>query len=83
MNAYCSIKEDEGRYALRILHWLTRSIRLVSLVELAEAVIVDVNENPRFDVEKCLFQPECNLMICSSLITVENTTKTSSHKHYG
>lgn len=74
----CNIKEDEGQYALRILYWLTHSVRPISLAELAEAVVVDVNENPRFDIENRLFQPECILMICSSLITVEKLNKTSS-----
>ena len=74
----CNVKEDESQYALRILHWLTHSIRPISLAELAEAVVVDVNEKPRFDIENRLFQPECILIICSSLITVESTTKTSS-----
>lgn len=74
----CNIKEDESQYALRILHWLTHSVRPISLAELAEAVVVDVNEIPRFDIENRLVQPECILMICSSLLTVENTTKSSS-----
>lgn len=74
----CNVKEDESQYVLRILHLLTHSVRPLSLAELAEAVVVNVNENPRFDVENRLFQPECILMICSSLITVENAAESSS-----
>ena len=74
----CKINEDESQYALRILYWLSHSMRPISLAELAEAVVVDVKENPRFDVENRFFQPECILMICSSLISVESATESFS-----
>lgn len=73
-----NINEDDSQYALRILYWLSHSMRPISLAELAEAIVVDVNENPRFDVENRFPEPEDILMICSSLISVESGTESPS-----
>lgn len=72
----CNIREEDRKYALRILYWLIHSIRPISPEELAEAV-VNLDENLRFDVKNRLF-PKCILAICSSLITVRSGEKNSS-----
>lgn len=74
----CKIDERNCPYALRILQWLTHSIRPISLAELAEALVVDVNEDPRFDVEGRFPQLRELLTICPGLVTTATETEDSS-----
>ncbi|KAF7506336.1 hypothetical protein GJ744_011909 [Endocarpon pusillum] len=67
----CNIDEDHRRYALKILQWLTYSVRPLRLEEVAEVIAIDVEESPRFDPEKRLPEPRDILTICSSLISLE------------
>lgn len=64
-----SIDEDKHHYALRLLQWLTFSARPMTLAEVAEAIVVEVNEDPRFDIDSRFVQPTDVLTICSSLVT--------------
>ncbi len=70
----CNIDEDHRQYAVKILQWLTHSVRPITLAEIGEVLAVDVQEDPRFDVDRRFSQPRDILMICSSLVTtaVEN-----------
>lgn len=74
----CSIDEDKRQFALRLLQWLTFSARPITLAEVAEAIVVDVNEDPRFDMDSRFLQPTDVLTICSSLVTTANETEDSS-----
>ena len=64
-----NIDENYSQYALKMLQWLTYSNRPLSLLELAEVVAIDEDENPRFDPERRFPEPEEILLICSSLVT--------------
>lgn len=74
----CNIHDDHQGYVLKILQWLVYSIRPMKLVEIAEIIIVDVNENPRFDAERRFPQPRDIIMICSGLVTTATTTATAT-----
>lgn len=71
----CNIDEDNRQYALRILQWLTLSARPMTTAELAEAVVVEIDEDPHFDPERRFPQPQDVLKICSSLITTATATE--------
>lgn len=64
-----NIGEDYSQYALKMLQWLTYSKRPLSLLQLAEVIAIDEDENPRFDPERRFPEPEDILLICSSLVT--------------
>lgn len=64
-----NIGQDYRQYALKILQWLTYSKEPLSLLQLAEVVAVDEDEDPRFDPERRFPEPEDILLICSSLVT--------------
>ena len=57
-----------NRHILKILQWLAFSVRPLQLEELAEIFAIDVDETPRFDPQRRLFEPRDILTICSSLI---------------
>ena len=61
-----------NRHILKILQWLAFSVRPLQLEELAEIFAIDVDETPRFDPQRRLFEPRDILTICSSLITLTN-----------
>ena len=65
-----NIDEDYQQYALHILQWLAFSARPMHLKEICEVVAIDVNENPQFDPQRRLRDPQDVVEICSSLITV-------------
>ena len=67
----CDIDESHYQYAFKILQWLTYSARPLRLQEVAEVIAIDHNENPRFDPEIRLPEPQDILTICSSLISLE------------
>ena len=69
----CNIDKDYNhynRYILKILQWLTFSARPLQLEEIAEIVVIDIDETPRFDPLRRLPEPRDILTICSSLITL-------------
>jgi hypothetical protein len=75
----CRIDEEHVEYALKILHWLNYSARPLRMDEVAEAISVDINDNPRFSGERRFPEPRDILVICSSLVTtVVGGTRESS-----
>ena len=64
-----NIDENYSQYALKILQWLTCSKSSLSLLELAEVVAIDEDEDPRFNPERRFPEPEDILLMCSSLVT--------------
>ena len=64
-----SIGQDYSQYALKLLQWLTYSKQPLSLLQLAEVVAIDEDEDPRFDPERRFPEPEDIFLICSSLVT--------------
>ncbi|KAH9876213.1 hypothetical protein J1614_004092, partial [Plenodomus biglobosus] len=65
-----AIGEDDCKFAMRILQWLTFSARPLSVEEMAEIVAIDVARDPAFDRDEVLEDPLEVLNICSSLVTV-------------
>ena len=61
--------ENYSQYASKILQWLTYSKNSLSLLELAEVVAIDEDEDPRFNPERRFLEPEDILLMCSSLVT--------------
>ncbi len=64
-----NIEEKYSKYALKMLQWLTYSNQPLSLLELAEVVAIDEDEEPRFDPERRFPEPRDILLMCSSLVT--------------
>jgi hypothetical protein len=65
-----AIPEEDCVYAVRILQWLTFSVRPLSVKEIAEVVAIDVARDPAFDRDEVLEGPLEALSICSSLVTI-------------
>jgi ankyrin repeat protein len=65
-----AISEEDCKYAIRILQWLTFSARPLSVEEIAEVAAVDVGRDPAFDRDEVLEDPLEALNICSSLVTI-------------
>lgn len=65
-----AISEDDCKFAMRILQWLTFSARPLSVGEIAQIVAIDVARDPAFDPDEVLEDPLEALNICSSLVTV-------------
>lgn len=68
----CYIDDDHHSYACKILNWLTFSLRPLSLDEVAETIAIDVQGDPRFDVNSRLAEPLDILSICAGLISLES-----------
>ena len=66
-----SIDEDYQQDALKVLQWLTYSIRPLRLEEVAEVIAIDVTESPRFNPDKRYLEPRDIWTICSSLISLQ------------
>ncbi len=64
-----NIEESYSPYVLKMLQWLTYSKQPLSLLQLAEVVAIDEDEDPRFDPERRFPDPEDILLMCSSLVT--------------
>ena len=64
-----NIEENYSQYVLKMLQWLTYSKWPLSLLQLAEVVAIDEDEDPRFDPERRFPDPEDILLMCSSLVT--------------
>jgi hypothetical protein len=65
-----AISEEDCKYAMRILQWLTFSARPLSVKEIAEVVAIDVTRDQSFDRDEVLEDPLEALSICSSLVTI-------------
>ncbi|KAJ4300817.1 hypothetical protein N0V90_002905 [Kalmusia sp. IMI 367209] len=65
-----AISEEDSKYAIRILQWLTFSARPLTVEEIAEVVAIDVTRDPAFNRDEVLEDPLEALNICSSLITI-------------
>lgn len=79
-----AISEEDSKYAIRILQWVTFSARPLSVDELAEVIAIDIDQNPVFDRDEALEDPLEILNICSSLITItvdERDVFQSSPRH--
>ena len=63
-----NIEENYSHYVLKLLQWLTYSKQPLSLLELAEVVATDEDEDPRFNPERRFPEPEDILLMCSSLV---------------
>ena len=74
-----NIEDNYRHYALKILQWLTYSRETLSLLQLAEIVAIDEDEDPRFDPGRRFPEPEDILLICSSLVTA---TKVERRVHF-
>ncbi|KAF2023238.1 hypothetical protein EK21DRAFT_81382 [Setomelanomma holmii] len=70
-----SISEDDSAYAMRILQWLTFSVRPLCIEEISEIVAIDAARDPAFDRDEMLEDPLDALNICSSLITIITAEK--------
>jgi hypothetical protein len=75
----CNINEIYSQYALRILQWLAYSARPLQIGELVDIIAVNIEGDPRFDVENRLKNPREILIICSSLVTLSAKTTEGSH----
>ncbi|KAF7574509.1 vegetative incompatibility protein HET-E-1 [Pyrenophora tritici-repentis] len=65
-----AISEEDCKYAMRILQWLTFSARPLSAEEIAEIVAIDTERDLAFNRDEVLEDPLEALDICSSLVTV-------------
>ncbi|KAI4620747.1 uncharacterized protein J4E87_007075 [Alternaria ethzedia] len=78
-----AIGEEDCVYAVRMLQWLTFSLRPLTVEELAEIIAIDVGRTPAFDRDEVLADPSEVLEICSSLVTVVMQRKdNTSPVHY-
>lgn len=71
----CNIDDHYNHYnrqILKILQWLTFSLRPLELKEIAEVFAIEVDQTPRFDPQRRMPEPRDMLTMCSSLITVTN-----------
>ena len=69
----CNVDEQYNhcnREILKILQWLSFSVRPLRLEEVAEILVIDVDQTPRFDPERRWPEPQDILRVCSSLITL-------------
>ncbi|XP_014558237.1 hypothetical protein COCVIDRAFT_36442 [Bipolaris victoriae FI3] len=65
-----AISEDDSRYAITILRWLTFAARPLSLGEVAEIVAINLDDEATFDRDEVLEDPLDVLNICSSMVTI-------------
>ena len=79
----CNIDNDYSHYnrqILKILQWLTFSLRPLELKELAEIVAIEVDQIPRFDPQRRMPEPRDMLTMCSSLIILTNNLSDDSEE---
>jgi len=67
-----NIPDEYSDYAIRILHWLTHSLRPLSLDELSEIVAVNLQGEPWFDPDAVFPEQDDLLAVCSNLVTLES-----------
>jgi ankyrin repeat protein len=61
------IPEEHEVHAVKILQWLTHSLRPLRIEEVAEALAVDVDDEVKFDIDRRFADPRDILRICSGL----------------
>jgi Ankyrin repeats (3 copies) len=66
----CAIDKENSQDALKILQWLVYSARPLRIDEVVDVIAVFVDNDPRFDIENRLPDPQDILTICSSLVTI-------------
>ncbi|KAL8956660.1 MAG: hypothetical protein Q9193_005878 [Seirophora villosa] len=66
----CTINKSHERLAIKALQWLLYSRRPLTVQELAEVLAIDVEAEPRFDVNSRLADDDDVISVCSSLITI-------------
>ena len=69
----CKIDPLFKQEILRILQWLTCSMRPLSLEEVAEVVAFDIDNDAKLNPENRLAEPGDVLTLCSSLVTIIDT----------
>ena len=69
----CHIDETHYQYALKILQWLVYSARPLTLAELAEVIVIDVEGSPRCDPANRFPEPRDILKICSNLVALDSS----------
>lgn len=74
----CSIDQSHRRLAIKALQWLLYSTRPLTVQELAEVLAINVEAEPRFDVNSRLADDDDVISVCSSLITI---TQGPGHGH--
>ncbi len=67
-----NIPDVYSDYAIRILNWLTHSLRPLSLDELSEIVAVNLQGEPWFDPDAVFPEQDDLLAVCSNLVTLES-----------
>jgi Ankyrin repeats (3 copies) len=70
----CAIDKEYSQDAFRILQWLVYSARPLRIEEVVDVIAVDINDDPRFDLDRRLPDPRDILTICSSLVTTTMET---------
>jgi hypothetical protein len=65
------IDKKYREHALKIMQWLSFSIRPLQLTEVAQVVgvVSDANQGLRFETSRIITNPRSVLTICSSLVT--------------
>ena len=66
----CAIDKENSQDALKVLQWLVYSARPLRIDEVVDALAVYSDDDPRFDPESRLPDPQDILTICSSLVTI-------------
>ncbi|KAF1982386.1 ankyrin [Aulographum hederae CBS 113979] len=74
----CLIDPNYVKHALCILQWLVFSSRPLRVVEITEAIAIDISRDPAFDRDEVFEDPIDVLQICSSLISIVTPEKTNS-----
>lgn len=75
-----SIPDEYSDYAIRILHWLTHSLRPLSLDELSEIVAINIQGEPWFDPDAVFPEQGDLLAVCSNLVTLESPRRGPKRK---
>ena len=73
-----NVVEEHARDVLKVLQWLACSVRPLQLQEVAEVVTINIQEDPRVNVEKRFQEPQDVLTMCSSLITYSGESLTDT-----
>src|SRR5271170_3319178 len=77
----CAIDKEYSQDALKILQWLVYSRRPLRIEEVVDIIAVDINDDPKFDLDRRLPDPRDILTICSSLITTAVETINNSSRN--
>ena len=70
---------DDKKLALRVLLWLTNSLRPLSLIELQYAVSFDLEEEIE---EDCIISTELVLTACGGLVIPDSSSDAVRFVHY-